>query len=153
MMSGEVDAWIHVFLTSALAGWEWSASRPGSFTPGENVPVSHSIWDGGGGGAWKQIEIFWRSKRDIRGSFSLLAMGKHKTREKLIKWARLNIVNSAVSTKPFWYRAQCRNGSTSALNGSSDSAFENLFWTINRIGSCEMWPQTRQGRRHDYHAA
>jgi hypothetical protein len=26
--------WIHIFLTSALAGSEWSASRLGRFTPG-----------------------------------------------------------------------------------------------------------------------
>jgi hypothetical protein len=30
----EVDVYIHIFLTSALAGGEWSASRPGRFTPG-----------------------------------------------------------------------------------------------------------------------
>jgi hypothetical protein len=31
---GEVDVYIHIFLTSALAGGEWSASLPGRFTPG-----------------------------------------------------------------------------------------------------------------------
>jgi hypothetical protein len=31
---GGVDIWIHIFLTSALVGEEWSASRPGRFTPG-----------------------------------------------------------------------------------------------------------------------
>jgi hypothetical protein len=38
---GGVDALIHIFLTSALAGGEWSASRPGRFTPGEKpgVPI------------------------------------------------------------------------------------------------------------------
>jgi hypothetical protein len=30
---GGVDIYIHVFLTSALVGGEWSASRPGRFTP------------------------------------------------------------------------------------------------------------------------
>jgi hypothetical protein len=32
---GGVDVQIHIFLTSALVGDEWSASRPGSFTPGK----------------------------------------------------------------------------------------------------------------------
>jgi hypothetical protein len=32
-------------LTSALVGGEWSASRPGSFTPGERVSYTH--WIGG----------------------------------------------------------------------------------------------------------
>jgi hypothetical protein len=31
---GRVDVWIHIFLTSALAGSEWSTSRFCSFTPG-----------------------------------------------------------------------------------------------------------------------
>jgi hypothetical protein len=33
------------FLTSALAGGEWSASRPVRFTPGERAPGTH--WIGG----------------------------------------------------------------------------------------------------------
>jgi hypothetical protein len=41
---GGVDVQIHILLTSALVG-EWSASRPGRFTPGERVPGTH--WIGG----------------------------------------------------------------------------------------------------------
>jgi hypothetical protein len=37
--------WIYVFLTSALLGGEWSASRPCRFTPKERAPVTH--WIGG----------------------------------------------------------------------------------------------------------
>jgi hypothetical protein len=33
------------FFTSALAGGEWSASRPGRFTPGKEPPGTH--WVGG----------------------------------------------------------------------------------------------------------
>jgi hypothetical protein len=33
-----VDVYIHVFLTEALAGGEWSTSRPDRFTHGERVP-------------------------------------------------------------------------------------------------------------------
>jgi hypothetical protein len=40
-----VDVQIHIFLTLALVGGEWSASRPGLFTPGERAPSSH--WIGG----------------------------------------------------------------------------------------------------------
>jgi hypothetical protein len=40
-----VDVEIHVFLTSALAGGEWSISRPGRFTLGEKDPGIH--WIGG----------------------------------------------------------------------------------------------------------
>jgi hypothetical protein len=31
---GGLDVWTHLFLTSALAGGEWLASRLGRFTPG-----------------------------------------------------------------------------------------------------------------------
>jgi hypothetical protein len=42
---GGVDVCIHIILTSALAGGEWSASRPCRLTPGERVPGTH--WIGG----------------------------------------------------------------------------------------------------------
>jgi hypothetical protein len=40
---GEVDVHIHIFLTLALDGGEWSASRPSRFTPGERAPGSYRI--------------------------------------------------------------------------------------------------------------
>jgi hypothetical protein len=40
-----MDVWIHIFLTLALAGGEWSASRPGHFIPEEGSPGTH--WIGG----------------------------------------------------------------------------------------------------------
>jgi hypothetical protein len=42
---GGTDVKIHILLTSALVGEEWSATRPGRFTPGEIVPGTH--WIGG----------------------------------------------------------------------------------------------------------
>jgi hypothetical protein len=49
---GGVDVNIHVFLTSAVVGGEWSASHPGRFIPGERAPGTH--WIGG----WAP-EPFW----------------------------------------------------------------------------------------------
>jgi hypothetical protein len=40
---GGVDLYVQIFLTSSLAGGEWSASRPGRFTPGERAPGTHLI--------------------------------------------------------------------------------------------------------------
>jgi hypothetical protein len=40
---GGVDVQIHIFSTSAVIGSEWSASRPGRFSPGERVPGTHWI--------------------------------------------------------------------------------------------------------------
>jgi hypothetical protein len=42
---GGVDIQIHIFLTSALVGGEWPASRPGRFTPGKRDPGTHLIGD------------------------------------------------------------------------------------------------------------
>jgi hypothetical protein len=38
-----VDVYIHVFLTSALVGGEWSPSRTSRFTPRERTPSTHLI--------------------------------------------------------------------------------------------------------------
>jgi hypothetical protein len=43
--NGGVAVQIHVFLTSALVGGEWSASRLGHFIPGKRAPGTH--WIGG----------------------------------------------------------------------------------------------------------
>jgi hypothetical protein len=40
---GGVDVYIHIYVTSALAGGEWSASHPCCFTPGERTPPTHCI--------------------------------------------------------------------------------------------------------------
>jgi hypothetical protein len=37
-MYGGVDVEIHILLTAAQAGGEWSASCPGRITPGERTP-------------------------------------------------------------------------------------------------------------------
>jgi hypothetical protein len=42
---GGMDVYIHIFLTSALVGGEWSTSCPGRFIPGERAPGAH--WIGG----------------------------------------------------------------------------------------------------------
>jgi hypothetical protein len=42
---GGLDVKIHVFLTSALGGGEWSASCPGRFTSEERAPGTY--WMGG----------------------------------------------------------------------------------------------------------
>jgi hypothetical protein len=36
---GGADVQTHIFLTLALVGGEWSASRPSHFTPLERAPV------------------------------------------------------------------------------------------------------------------
>jgi hypothetical protein len=38
-----VEVKLHIFLTSALDGFEWLASRPGHFNPKEWAPVRKSV--------------------------------------------------------------------------------------------------------------
>jgi hypothetical protein len=40
---GGVDVYTNVFFISVLVGGEWSASRPGLFTPWERAPGTHWI--------------------------------------------------------------------------------------------------------------
>jgi hypothetical protein len=50
---GGVDVYILIFLTSALVGGEWSASRPGRFTPREGALGTH--WIRG----WVDLTAVW----------------------------------------------------------------------------------------------
>jgi hypothetical protein len=43
---GGVDIWSHIFLTAALVGGEWTASRPGRFNPRERALDTHWIENG-----------------------------------------------------------------------------------------------------------
>jgi hypothetical protein len=45
MVYGGVDVQIHIFLTLARVGGEWSASHPCHFTPRERAPGTQ--WTGG----------------------------------------------------------------------------------------------------------
>jgi hypothetical protein len=40
---GGMEVYLHVFLTSALDGSEWSASRPDPFTPGVRAPGRYPL--------------------------------------------------------------------------------------------------------------
>jgi hypothetical protein len=61
---GRVDVYIHIFLTSALAGGVWSASRPDSFTPAERAPGTHWI------GSW----VDPRAGPDVLGKRKFLTL-------------------------------------------------------------------------------
>jgi hypothetical protein len=57
-----VDVETYVFLTSALDGSEWSASRLSRFNPGERTPVTH--WVGG----WVDSKPpYYQLEKSLRG--------------------------------------------------------------------------------------
>jgi hypothetical protein len=67
-----VDVQIHILLTSALSGGEWSASRPGRFTPWERAPGTHWIggWVDPGAGlddVRKRLLTYWDSELRLLG--------------------------------------------------------------------------------------
>jgi hypothetical protein len=53
--------YLHAFLTSALDGDKWSASRPGRFTAGERTPGTH--WIGGWVGPIAGLHVVFKRKK------------------------------------------------------------------------------------------
>jgi hypothetical protein len=58
---GGVEVYLHTFLTSALDGGEWSASRPGLFTPRERASGTH--WTGGWVGLRASLNAMVKRKK------------------------------------------------------------------------------------------
>jgi hypothetical protein len=63
-----VEVQLYAFLTSVLGGGEWSASRPGRFTPKERTPDTH--WIGGwvGPRAVLEVVVKWKIPSPSRKS-------------------------------------------------------------------------------------
>jgi hypothetical protein len=71
---GRLDVQIHVFLTSALFGGEWSVSRLGRLTPGERTPGSH--WIGSWVGPRAGLEEVEKKKFLILPGLKLRPLGR-----------------------------------------------------------------------------
>jgi hypothetical protein len=84
---------IHIFLTSALAGGEWSASRLGRFIPGKRAPGTH--WAGG----WVDLSAIYgdESSASLPGRFTSgeRAPGSHSVRG----WVGLRAVLETVEKR------------------------------------------------------
>jgi hypothetical protein len=66
---GGVDVEIHVFLTSLLAGGQWSASRPCRFTPG-------AYWIGGWVGSRTDVDDVEKRKIFTLPGHKLRTLGR-----------------------------------------------------------------------------
>jgi hypothetical protein len=66
---------MHIFLTSALAGGEWLASRPGHFTPGERAPCTH--WIEGSVGARARLDDVEKRKYLTLPGLELRPLGRN----------------------------------------------------------------------------
>jgi hypothetical protein len=71
---GEADVEIHIFLTLALVGGEWSASSLCLFTPGKTATGTHWIggWVGPRNGLDNMEEIKFWHYRDSNSSTSVV---------------------------------------------------------------------------------
>jgi hypothetical protein len=69
-----VEVYIHVFLTSAAGGGEWSASFSGRFSPGESAPGIH--WIGGSVGPRTGLDDVERRKILPLPGFELRSLGR-----------------------------------------------------------------------------
>jgi hypothetical protein len=72
--NGVVDIEIHIVLTSALAGGEWSPSYPCRFTPGERAPGTH--WIGGWMGARAGLDDVEKRQFLTLPGLELLSIGR-----------------------------------------------------------------------------
>jgi hypothetical protein len=91
---------IHVLLTSALVGGEWSASSPDHFTPRKELPVP--IWIGGGYAIERDLE-----KRKILPlpQLELRPFGRPARSQSL--YTNYATAGSTASLRFFLYREKC----------------------------------------------
>jgi hypothetical protein len=73
-------------LTSALVGGEWSASRPGRFTPGERAPGTH--WIGGWVGPRTGLDDVERRKFLTLPGLELRPLGRPARSQSLYRLSR-----------------------------------------------------------------
>jgi hypothetical protein len=78
---GGVHVQIHIFLTLALAGGEWSASHLCCFTPGERAPGTH--WLGGWVGPRAGLDDVEKRKFLLLPGLELQTFG-HPARSQLL---------------------------------------------------------------------
>jgi hypothetical protein len=93
---GGVEVYIHVFLTSALVGGEWSASRPCRFTPGERDPGTH--WIGGWVGPKAGLDDVERRKISPLPGLELRPLGRRARSQSLYRLSSLTNGLSLVAT-------------------------------------------------------
>jgi hypothetical protein len=80
---GGVEVQIHIFLTSALVGGEWSDSRPCRFTPGERTPGTH--WIGGWVGPIAGLDYVEKRKLLTLPGLELRPLGRPARRQSLYR--------------------------------------------------------------------
>jgi hypothetical protein len=99
---GGMDVWSHIFLTSALIGCEWSASRPGRFTPGERSPRTHWIW--GWVDPWSGLDAGWLPNDYMALCLRSVNMFNYKKERKKLStlYRFITCVNTSIGLFEFW---------------------------------------------------
>jgi hypothetical protein len=126
---GAMDVYIHTFLTSALVGGEWSASRPCRFTPGERAPGIHST--GGWVGPRAGLDEMEKWKFLTLPGLELRPLGRPARNQSLYRLRYPGSSRPARSQSLYWLR----------YPGSSRPArSQSLYWL--RYPGSPLWFST-----------
>jgi hypothetical protein len=133
----------HVFLTSALVGGEWSASRLGRFTPEERAPGTH--WTGGlvspraglvDTGKWKFLPPPGLKLRPLgRSARSQLLYRLHYPKNFFVKlWynSETCVICMVHTTEQYYNKVQERTCYTTRYNSSACVYFmwkDQFYWS------------------------
>jgi hypothetical protein len=145
-------------LTSALDGAEWSASRPGHFTPKERAPGTH--WIGGWVGPRAVLDVVVKRKIPIGGPCCLHLQGEVKTET---EWSSETLVsyNTTQSHNPedlvfnppsgfIYYMLDLLVRLVNSWQGKRENLACNLklrMWDATVVGCCITWQQCSGGPR------
>jgi hypothetical protein len=121
-----IGEWMYrpnIFLTSALVGVEWSASRTGHFTPGERDPGAH--WIGGWVDPRASVDDMEERKFLILLGLELWPLGR-PARSQLLYWLRY----------PSFYETCCSHWNKTI----------QIIFPLNKISvDHELFSQTQPG--------
>jgi hypothetical protein len=103
-----VEIQLDTFLTSALDGGEWSASRPGRFTPKERACGTH--WIGGSVDSRAVLDAVVKRKipsprRESNPRTPVVQKGKKKTGTSNRETAFIRLIDSGILTTYVWFHS------------------------------------------------
>jgi hypothetical protein len=129
-----VDVYIHIFLTSALAGVEWSASLPGRFTPGGRAPGIH--WIAG----WVDL----RAGR--RGEGKILDCRDSNSDPSVY----LPILNPSSWSVKIYSTTNLLSTSLYVITGWNDSGINYVTTLKTQINEGRKWKRRRRSERQQF---
>jgi hypothetical protein len=131
---GGVDVHIHIFLTSALAGGEWSASRPCRFTPCERAPGIH--WIGGWVSPRPGLDEVEKRKFLILTGLEILPLGRPARSQSPYRLRRLSWLLANKQLNKIYKSLYCKGSVYEGLCRPMSVQGNYLFWLCKSTKSC-----------------